>query len=218
MLGSKVRAIYWTMICLRPHRFPHLYYSEKGDDLSTGSTHEMVDDMSDIVYQGLLTVVGRWEEIVEYFDELLAEKKGLLNPEYHDSLLNDDRTFSRSKKYFWAIEFLKEAEKSISDNIHQAERFVELIKSNPPETKTGERELRLRLRQHLTVLQKLDALKNRFKQKKDEAVALRDGVSHASWMIRGSTLKMTVALQRQCCDGRSGIYAIGGEYQTSYIR
>jgi hypothetical protein len=38
----------------------------------------MVDDMSDLVYKGLLTVVGRWEEIAEYFDELsyLLRRKG----------------------------------------------------------------------------------------------------------------------------------------------
>jgi hypothetical protein len=136
----------------------------------------MVDDMSDIVYKSLLTVVSRWEEIGEYFDELLVEKKGLLNPEYHDSLLSDDKTFSRSKRYFWAIEFLKEAGNSISDNIHQAERFVELIQSNPPEIKTAGREFQLRQKHHLSVIQKLEALKTRFKRKKEEAMALRDGV------------------------------------------
>jgi hypothetical protein len=174
----------------------------------------MVDDMSDIVYKGLLTVVGRWEEIAEHFDELLVEKKGLLN----DSLLSDDKTFSRSKKYFWAIEFLKEAGNSISDNIYQAERFVELIKSNPPETKTAEREFQLRLKHHLTVIQKLDALKTRFRRKKEEAMALRDGVSQASWKIRDNRLKMTVVIQCQCRDGKSGVHAIGREHQTSDIR
>ena len=54
-----------------------------------------------------------------------------MNPEYHDSLLSDDKTFSRSKRYFWAIEFLEEAGNSISDNIYQAKRFMEVIKANP---------------------------------------------------------------------------------------
>jgi hypothetical protein len=205
------------MICLRPNQFPHLHYTEKEEDLSRGRTHKMVDDMSDIVYKGLLTVVGWWEEIAEYFDELL-EKKRLLNPEYHDSLLSDDKTFSRSKRYFWAIEFLEEAGNSISDNIYQAKRFMELIKANPPETKTAEREFQLRLKHHLTVLQKLDALKTIFRRKKEEAMALRDGVSQASWKIRDNRLKMTVFIQRQCCDGKSGVYAIGREHQTSDIR
>ncbi|KAH8595496.1 hypothetical protein B0O99DRAFT_479000, partial [Bisporella sp. PMI_857] len=119
----------WTMICLRPSQFPHLHYSEHGDDISRGRTNEMVDDMSDLIYKSLVTVISRWNEIAHYFDKLLTEKSGLLCPEYHDSLLTDDENFSRSKKYFWAIEFLKEAGNSISDNIRQTQRFVEFLES-----------------------------------------------------------------------------------------
>ena len=173
--------------------------------------------MSDIVYKGLLTVVGRWEEIAEYSDKLLVEKKGLLNPEYHDSSLSDDKTFSRSKRYFWVIEFLKEAGNSISDNIYQAERFMELIKANPLEAKTAEREFQLRLKHHLTVLQKLDALKTRFRRKKEEAMALRDGVSQASWKIRDNRLKMTIVIQRQCCCRKPSVNEACAECETSHI-
>lgn len=62
-----------------PQHFPHLY-SEKRDDLSRGDTHEMIDDMSDMIHSSCLTVIKRWEEIAGYFDCLLVEKQGLLNP------------------------------------------------------------------------------------------------------------------------------------------
>src|SRR4051812_17575773 len=117
--GPKKRSIFWTMLCMRPQGFPHPCYFEDRDDLVKSRTHEMLDDMSDLIQESCLTVVSRWQEIADYFDSLLTERNGLLNPEYHDSLLTDDSGFTRSKKYFWAIEILKEAESSIDDNISQ---------------------------------------------------------------------------------------------------
>lgn len=177
MPGLKARSIFWTMICLRPTQFPHLYYSEQGDETARNRTNEMIDDMSDIVNQGLLTIVSRWEDIARYFDELLTEKRDLLRPDYHDSLLTDNDQFSRSKTYFWAIEFLKEAGKSVSDNIQQIQCFLKILESNPPTSRRAELEFKQRLKRHGITLQKLESLRTRFKLKKEEAMALRDGVS-----------------------------------------
>jgi len=141
----------------------------------------MLDDMSDLVHRGLLTVIGKWEEIAEYFDSLLVEKKGLLDPDYHDSLLTDDGGFTRSKMYFWAIEFLKEAESSILENISQARRFINLLSANPPAWKMSRTAFAMRLKKHRIVLQKLGSLRKRFRDKQDEAKALRDGVGNNSF-------------------------------------
>jgi hypothetical protein len=138
----------------------------------------MIDEMSDLVYGNLLIVIGRWEQIACYMEGLLAEKNGLLDPEYHDSLLTDDATFTRSKKYFWAIEFLIEAETSVLDNISQAKRFVEFMNSNPPSGEVARRMFMMRLKKHNTAIQKLDIIRKSFVKKKEEAKALRDGVSH----------------------------------------
>jgi hypothetical protein len=186
--SSKFREIFWTMICLRPSQFPHLYYSEKIDDLTRGHTHEMIDEMSGFVRNALLAVVNRWEELADYFDEILSEKKGLLNPNYHDSLLTDDGAFSRSKKYFWAIGFLEEAGNSISANTLQVKRFVELMKSNPPGTETARKDFQQGIKKHSLSIQKLQALKTRFRHKKEEAMALRDGVSYQPHSLRDSAL------------------------------
>jgi hypothetical protein len=137
----------------------------------------MIDEMSDIIHGNLLIVIGRWEQIAYYMEGLLAEKNGLLDPEYHDSLLTDDATFTRSKKYFWAIEFLIEAETSILDNVNQAKRFVELMSLNPPSEEIGRRMFVLRLKKHNTAIQKLESLRKGFVKKQEEAKALRDGVS-----------------------------------------
>jgi len=193
MPGSKARSIYWTMICLRPSQFPHLYYSEQGDETARNRTNEMIDDMSDIVHQSLVTIVSRWEDIARYFDELLTEKSDLLRPDYHDSLLTDNDTFSRSKRYFWASEFLKEAGKSVADNIQQIRRFLEILESNPPTSRRAESEFKQGLKRHNNTLQKLESLQTRFKLKKEEAMALRDGVS--LYPVYGDKLLITPDFQ-----------------------
>jgi hypothetical protein len=137
----------------------------------------MIDEMSDLVHGNLLIVIGRWEQIALYMEGLLAEKNGLLDPEYHDSLLTDDATFTRSKKYFWAIEFLIEAETSALDNITQAKRFVGLMNSNPPSGEVARRMFVMRLKKHNTAIQKMESLRKGFVKKQEEAKALRDGAS-----------------------------------------
>jgi hypothetical protein len=137
----------------------------------------MIDEMNEFIHKALLGVLSRWEEIAGYFDEILSEKKGLLNLKYHDSLLTDDGTFSRSKKYFWAIGFLEEVGCSISDNIYQVERFVEFMKLNALDAVGGSHQFQSRIKKHCGTIQKLHSLRMRFKHKKEEAMALRDGVS-----------------------------------------
>lgn len=173
--GPKERSIFWTMICMRPHQFPHLHYSENVD-LTPGCRHEMLDDMGDLIHRSLIIVINKWEEIADYFDNLLIEKNGLLRPDYHDSLLTDDSAFTRSKRYFWAIDFLKQAEYSIDNNIKQVARFVGLLQEQPPAEKEAAPAFATRMRKHCNALEKLETLSRRFRHKQEEAKALRDGV------------------------------------------
>lgn len=175
-----MRTVFWTLMCLRPMNFPHAYYFERRDDLGQGNLHEMVDDMSDVVLTCLWTVLDKWEELAEYFDEVLCEKRALFHPAFHDTLLTDDVALSRSKKYFWAIEFLKEMEKSVQDNIRQLDRLSQLLRANPPPAGRSPRDFEARLRKQEGALAKLEALRVRFTQKREEAVALRDGLFNAS--------------------------------------
>jgi hypothetical protein len=138
----------------------------------------MLDDLSGLVHRSLVTVVEKWEQIADYFEGLLGEKSGLLDPDYHDSLLTDDSAFTRSKKCFWAVEFLKEAESSISDNIQQTRRFIDLLNACPPAGEATKRLYSIQLRKHHIVLRKLEILRRRFRTKQEEAKSLRDGVSH----------------------------------------
>lgn len=58
-----------------------------------------------------------------------------MQPNEHDKLLFDDGAFSRSRRYFWAIDCLSGFESRISDNIAKWEmykqaRFTPLFSSN----------------------------------------------------------------------------------------
>lgn len=187
------------MMCLRPMNFPHAYYFERRDDLGQGNLHEMVDDMSDVVLTCLRAVLDKWEELAEYFDEVLCEKRALFHPAFHDTLLTDDVALSRSKKYFWAIEFLKEMEKSVQDNIRQLDRLSQLLRANPPPVGRPSRDFEARLRKQEGALAKLEALRVRFTQK-------RGGGRATGW-----------AVQRERRHGEPHVDEAGREHQTADV-
>jgi hypothetical protein len=208
------RTIFWTIICLRPLGFPQPHYFERRDDLSQGNFHDMIDDMSDIVHMCLVDLLGRWEEMAEYFEDIFCEKRAVLDPAFHDTLLTDDVTLSRSKKYFWAIEFLKELEKSVVDNIRQVDRFLGLLRDNPPPHSRNPRDFDSRIRKQYACLTKLEILRARFAQKREEAMALRDGVSLLE-SRRHVSLLIPTAVQCQRCHGEPHIDKTRREHQVA---
>lgn len=76
-----------------------------------------------LIGQGLERISERWAEFQSFFEFILDGGDSLMNPNEHDRLLFDDGTFSRSRRYFWAIDCLSEFELSISDNIIQWELY-----------------------------------------------------------------------------------------------
>jgi hypothetical protein len=120
---------------------------------------------------------SKLKELLEYFQELVSEKSALFNPDLHDSLLSDDETFSRSKTYFWAINMLREIEISISRNIKQIEDCINTWpRLNSSEENDRDRARRAE-KQLRPSIEKLTALRDKFKAMREEAQALRDGVS-----------------------------------------
>lgn len=111
-------------------------------------------------------VVQRWDKISEYFTWLLGHRDTLSDPDAHDSLLFDDDSFTRSRRYFWAINYLAELDTSIAENIVQLKKFARENKS---------------LREQLSQLQ---YLRERIRGQRDEAIELRDGVSSLTHHFR----------------------------------
>jgi hypothetical protein len=72
------------------------------------------------VRDALRTAVTSWQEIDKCLSEMLVDDEDtVLNPDNSDRLLFDDNTFSRSRRYFWAINMLGTFRGYIRDSIVQ---------------------------------------------------------------------------------------------------
>ncbi|RFU35306.1 hypothetical protein B7463_g1067, partial [Scytalidium lignicola] len=100
--------MFWTSVYLCPDTFdlyekiPSIIYDLNGPAV-----------LADMVEFSMCMVIDRWEKITDYSGGLIGHRETLADPEAHDSLLFDDDSFSRSRKYFWAINYLAELDISI---------------------------------------------------------------------------------------------------------
>ena len=125
-----------------------------------------------LIGQGLERISQRWAEFLSYFDYILDGGDSLMKPAEHDNLLFDDGAFSRSRKYFWAIDCLSEFELSITDNIVQWELYraarVQVVRL----TDLDHRQLVFADRQYRVLQNQRES----FRQKLAATKALRDAV------------------------------------------
>ncbi|KAH6632198.1 hypothetical protein F5144DRAFT_593009 [Chaetomium tenue] len=109
--------IHWTLICLTPQSFwaPFIYETCAAPTLRAQTTY--------YVAEALRTVVAGWREILQATENLVDSDSVLRQPDQLQDILFDDDAFSTSKRYFWAINFIHEADKLLDDAIQQWVRF-----------------------------------------------------------------------------------------------
>lgn len=139
-----------------------------------------------LIGQGLERITERWAEFLSYFDYILDGGDSLMKPAEHDNLLFDDGAFSRSRRYFWAIDCLSEFDISITDNIHQWELYkaarVHIMSDLPG---LDQRQLTFAERQYRVLQNQRES----FRQKLASTIALRDAVCTSS-PVRKLTLTL----------------------------
>ena len=180
-LSNKNR--YWTLLVLAPDGFfddknmcfpmgPSSSGRAQASGYSLGRLTQPGAELS-LIGQGLERIADRWAEFLSYFDYILDGGDSLMKPAEHDNLLFDDGAFSRSRRYFWAIDCLSEFEISITDNITQWELYkaarVPLIKDLP---ELDQRQLAFAERQYRVLQNQRES----FRQKLASTKALRDAV------------------------------------------
>ncbi|KAL8917223.1 MAG: hypothetical protein Q9208_008062 [Pyrenodesmia sp. 3 TL-2023] len=136
-----------------------------------------------LIAQGLAKISERWVDFQSFFDYILDDGDSLMQPADHDNLLFDDGSFSRSRRYFWAITCLSEFENAITDNITQ----WELYKAALPILDTDLDNIQYeKAERQCRVLQNQ---REYFRQKLASTRALRDALFNASAVIesRAST-------------------------------
>ena len=148
-----------------------------------------------LIGQGLERINQHWGAFQPFFDYILDGGDSLMQPAEHDKLLFDDAAFSRSRRYFWAIDCLSEFEATTSDNIQQWElykqaRILPLLSSNLlPE---------LDFVQFRNVEKQYHVLQNQreyFRQKLASTKALRDAVGP---LILGRLRRLYLTPFRSC--------------------
>jgi hypothetical protein len=106
---------YWTIILLTPQ---HMDKRKPFWDMKSPESAIL-----DLIFTGLSDAADSWEEIGKLLSPMLGDQVTILNPEKHDGLLFDDNTFSRSRRYFWAVECLDVFLADIRDAVKQWEYF-----------------------------------------------------------------------------------------------
>ncbi|TQW02310.1 corA-like mg2+ transporter protein domain-containing protein [Cordyceps javanica] len=210
-----------------PTRAFHLVFFERFSDesrfaaeegeIDTRPTSRQTAELACIVY-ALRTIVKKWHEFDDYIGSLLTED--FMDPAQYCQLLFDDAKFSRSRLYFWTLGCLNEFDVILEDSILQW-KLYQLARVNPilypspvpdetvPSASAGKapscvfdlEDDRIRLgklnEQAQNLVSDLEALRKRFKAKKDRVQILRDGLFNASALMesRSSTrLGMNVQL------------------------
>lgn len=160
---------YWTSLFLCPFNFD--LYEKVPRIISTQDAPSVAAHMVEFTIR---VVINRWLAITEYFAWLIGHRDALADPEIHDSLLFDDASFSRSRRYFWAINYLAELDGSIAGNILQLENWIDKW---PQHLTVRSKEMNDEARSLPDRLSQLMSLQLRLRALRQEAIALRDGVS-----------------------------------------
>ena len=192
-------AQHWTLLVLAPSGFFNehsvLFPSETAE-VGPGMVHVSGAPLGKLtqlgaelkfIGQSLEKISERWADFQAYFDFILDSGNSLMHPTEHDNLLFDDGAFSRSRKYFWAIDCLSEFDLSISDNLLQWELYkharIDPLEHILPDL--DRRQLEYAERQSLVIRNQRET----FRQKLVSIKALRDALFNASAVIesRAST-------------------------------
>ena len=174
---------HWTLLVLAPDRF----FNDKNTSFPMGASSpgraqalgytlgRLTQPGAELhlIGQGLERIADRWAEFLSYFDYILDSNDFLMKPAEHDNLLFDDGAFSRSRRYFWAIDCLSEFDISITDNITQWELYkAARVPSMNDLPEHDQRQLAFAERQYRVLQNQRES----FRQKLASTKALRDAV------------------------------------------
>ena len=170
-------ADYWTalLLCAQSHIYEAPRFVGPGRERPSSV-------FVDLVVICLDTVDAEWSRIAQYMDEYLSDDSTFMQPDLHDTLLIDDGSFSRSRRYFWIISTLSDFEDKLQITIDQwpvyRKNWTTSWESGHPENWNEEVCKKLEM-----IEDKIGIFRDRvahFKALRSRAIALRDGLFNAS--------------------------------------
>ncbi|KAE8443164.1 hypothetical protein EG329_002333 [Mollisiaceae sp. DMI_Dod_QoI] len=129
----------------------------------------------------LHNITTQWKELAEYFDQIFTEKDAIFDQVFHDSLLTDDESFSRSKNYFWAITTLQRLIDSIALSMKQLSSLVDM--QAPDVFEQQHKEMFGIKRSELQAHYRWEKIEAIFKDKHKEIMDLREGLFNAGGVM-----------------------------------
>ena len=180
---------YWTILILEPSSWHYNLENVLSTALADQSTMQVA--LLALIGYALGIAVVEWNKMAFYFDTLMGDHKfsqnesTLLSPEEHDSLLFDDESFSRSRKYFWVVDALSVFIDSLSDSVLTWERYREDFVAPFLELEDW-REATVflhHLRSAEVEVSKLIGIRNSLEKHLERTKLLRDGLFNASAVI-----------------------------------
>lgn len=129
-----------------------------------------------------------WTSLADYVEHMLGTGDEIFDLEAQDNLIFDDDLYTRSRRYFWVINWLNESENRLQENMQTwtgyRDQLVdpagERTKLSSDEKKDFEEAIR-KCDELLACLQKT---KNQFEEQRTKAIALRDGVCGFTHYLR----------------------------------
>ena len=132
----------------------------------------------------LRSILRSARDLADHLKHLLeAGAEAILDPSRHDSLLFDDEAFSRSRKYFWAVDSVQDFRTTLSETLKVFKEFwdhqVEPMKTGilPSEWPHGLEEAEKEAEE---LKEKLELVLAQFEVQHSRAEDLRSGVCLAS--------------------------------------
>ncbi|KAL8650470.1 MAG: hypothetical protein Q9226_005130 [Calogaya cf. arnoldii] len=138
------------------------------------------------VHCNLFCLVYEWEEVLDALDtQTTLSSSVTFDSDARQGILFEDRNFSNSKRYFWALQSLRIFAEYIDGTLRILPSLIHSAKDfdGSPKDSTEHRELRKRF---TTEYQgKFGALRDRIERKRQEVQSLSDGLFSASSVAEG---------------------------------
>jgi hypothetical protein len=180
------RSEFWTILVLLPSGRFTSQFDERQAQTIASKNFPLLVLMAQLCISALRSSWIGWNSLVQYVDELLGTGDEIFDLEAHDNLIFDDDLYTRSRRYFWAINCLNKSENAIGRNtkVWVAYRDNILLPFGKRLLKEGNVEMNKGLdgavRECNAIQVHLEELKEQFSEQRTKAIALRDGVSPLS--------------------------------------
>ena len=186
LTASDEKDEFWTILLLSPPEFTKIMRMRGAFiDPTQGFVHASYQvNMLTLILIAITETLYGWKSLHSHIGRMLGTGEEIFNINTHDKMIFDDDLFTRSRKYFWTINCLQESDNLIRLNIETWNQYQEPIlrrlrrmEAASEVQEEGEvKALREGISRCQRVVAQLADIRKLFKDQRQKAVSLRDGV------------------------------------------